>query len=80
METSDEHPDDRSLKELLGDLTHSLTTLFGKEIELAKPRYRPRNLDLRGAPPAQKCRKHISASVLDGDLMELMISAAPSRG
>jgi hypothetical protein len=28
METSDEHPDDRSLKELSGDLTHSLTTLF----------------------------------------------------
>jgi hypothetical protein len=36
METSDQHPDDRSLKELLGDLTHSLTTLFRKEIELAR--------------------------------------------
>jgi drug/metabolite transporter (DMT)-like permease len=28
--------DDRSLKELLGDLTHSVTTLFRKEIELAR--------------------------------------------
>ena len=28
--------DDRSLKELLADLTHSVTTLFRKEIELAR--------------------------------------------
>ena len=28
--------DDRSLKELFGDLTHSVTTLFRKEIELAR--------------------------------------------
>jgi drug/metabolite transporter (DMT)-like permease len=28
--------DDRSLKELLGDLTQSVTTLFRKEIELAR--------------------------------------------
>jgi hypothetical protein len=28
--------DDRSLKELLGDLTNSVTTLFRKEIELAR--------------------------------------------
>jgi drug/metabolite transporter (DMT)-like permease len=28
--------DDRSLKELLGDLTHSVTTLFRKEFELAR--------------------------------------------
>jgi hypothetical protein len=80
METSDEHPDDRSLKELLGDLTHSLTTLFGKEIKLAQPRYRPRNLDLRGTPPAQRRREHIRARVLGGDVMEVMISAVPSRG
>jgi hypothetical protein len=32
METSDAA---RSLKELLGDLTHSITTLFRKEIEHA---------------------------------------------
>jgi hypothetical protein len=31
-----QHADDRSLKELLGDLTHSVTTLFHKEIELAR--------------------------------------------
>jgi drug/metabolite transporter (DMT)-like permease len=31
-----EHTDDRSLKELLGDLTQSVTTLFRKEIELAR--------------------------------------------
>ena len=28
--------DDRSFKELFGDLTHSVTTLFRKEIELAR--------------------------------------------
>ena len=28
--------DDRSLKELFGNLTHSVTTLFRKEIELAR--------------------------------------------
>ena len=28
--------DDRSLKELLGDLTQNVTTLFRKEIELAR--------------------------------------------
>ena len=28
--------DDRSLKDLFGDLTHSVTTLFRKEIELAR--------------------------------------------
>ena len=28
--------DDRSLKELLSDLTHSVTTLFRKEVELAR--------------------------------------------
>ena len=31
-----QHSDERSLKELLGDLTHSVTTLFRKEIELAR--------------------------------------------
>jgi drug/metabolite transporter (DMT)-like permease len=31
-----EHTDDRSLKELLGNLTQSVTTLFRKEIELAR--------------------------------------------
>jgi drug/metabolite transporter (DMT)-like permease len=31
-----QHADDRSLKELLADLTHSVTTLFRKEIELAR--------------------------------------------
>jgi drug/metabolite transporter (DMT)-like permease len=31
-----QHTDDRSLKELLGDLTQSVTTLFRKEIELAR--------------------------------------------
>ena len=31
-----EPSDDRSLKGLLGDLTHSVTTLFRKEIELAR--------------------------------------------
>lgn len=31
-----QHTDDRSLKELFGDLTHSVTTLFRKEIELAR--------------------------------------------
>jgi drug/metabolite transporter (DMT)-like permease len=31
-----EQTDDRSLKELLGDLTQSVTTLFRKEIELAR--------------------------------------------
>jgi hypothetical protein len=35
METLTQHMDDGSLKELLGDLTHSITTLFRKEIELA---------------------------------------------
>jgi hypothetical protein len=30
-----QHTDDRRLKELLRDLTHSITTLFRKEIELA---------------------------------------------
>jgi drug/metabolite transporter (DMT)-like permease len=31
-----QHADDRSLKELLADLTNSVTTLFRKEIELAR--------------------------------------------
>lgn len=31
-----QHTDDRSLKELFGDLTQSVTTLFRKEIELAR--------------------------------------------
>jgi drug/metabolite transporter (DMT)-like permease len=31
-----QHSDDRSLKELLSDLTNSVTTLFRKEIELAR--------------------------------------------
>jgi Putative Actinobacterial Holin-X, holin superfamily III len=31
-----QHSDDRSLKDLFGDLTHSVTTLFRKEIELAR--------------------------------------------
>ena len=31
-----QHTDDRSLKELFGDLTHSVTTLFRKAIELAR--------------------------------------------
>jgi drug/metabolite transporter (DMT)-like permease len=31
-----QHADDRSLKELLADLTHSVTALFRKEIELAR--------------------------------------------
>ena len=31
-----QHTDDRSLKELFADLTHSVTTLFRKEIELAR--------------------------------------------
>jgi drug/metabolite transporter (DMT)-like permease len=31
-----QHADDRSLKELLSDLTNSVTTLFRKEIELAR--------------------------------------------
>ena len=31
-----QHTDDRSFKELLGDLTQSVTTLFRKEIELAR--------------------------------------------
>jgi drug/metabolite transporter (DMT)-like permease len=31
-----QHTDERSLKELFGDLTHSVTTLFRKEIELAR--------------------------------------------
>ena len=31
-----QHPDERSLKELLGNLTNSVTTLFRKEIELAR--------------------------------------------
>jgi drug/metabolite transporter (DMT)-like permease len=31
-----QHSDERSLKELLADLTHSVTTLFRKEIELAR--------------------------------------------
>jgi Putative Actinobacterial Holin-X, holin superfamily III len=31
-----QHTDDRSLKDLFGDLTHSVSTLFRKEIELAR--------------------------------------------
>jgi drug/metabolite transporter (DMT)-like permease len=31
-----QHTDDRSLKDLFGDLTQSVTTLFRKEIELAR--------------------------------------------
>jgi xanthine/uracil permease len=31
-----QHTDDRSLRDLFGDLTHSVTTLFRKEIELAR--------------------------------------------
>jgi drug/metabolite transporter (DMT)-like permease len=31
-----QHTDDRSLRELFGDLTQSVTTLFRKEIELAR--------------------------------------------
>jgi drug/metabolite transporter (DMT)-like permease len=31
-----QHTDDRSLKELFGDLTQSVSTLFRKEIELAR--------------------------------------------
>ena len=31
-----QHTDDRSLKELLGDLTQSVSTLFRKEIELVR--------------------------------------------
>jgi uncharacterized membrane-anchored protein len=31
-----QYTDDRSLKELFGDLTHSVTNLFRKEIELAR--------------------------------------------
>ena len=31
-----QHSDERSFKELLGDLTNSVTTLFRKEIELAR--------------------------------------------
>jgi hypothetical protein len=31
-----QHTDDRSLKDLIGDLTNSVSTLFRKEIELAR--------------------------------------------
>jgi hypothetical protein len=31
-----QHGDDRSLKDLFGDLSHSVSTLFRKEIELAR--------------------------------------------
>ena len=57
-----EPSDDRSLKGLLGDLTHSVTTLFRKEIELARaeisrnfPGGNRRRLDRRRGNPRARC-------------------------
>jgi hypothetical protein len=70
-----QYTNDRSLKELSGNLTHSITTLFRKEIEHAgaeiscpeNPR-RPWRAARAGASRAHK------SPVLGGDVMELISS------